>query len=108
MVLVFGEAGIGKSSLVRALPDRLPRQARVLVGQCDDLAARRPLGPFRALVGSVGAELARAVTEGGDRHRVHEALLVLTYRDDELSRGHPLRIKRWAIDQNIRPGWGPM
>ncbi|WP_405623438.1 ATP-binding protein [Streptomyces sp. NBC_01396] len=133
VALVFGEAGIGKSSLVRAMPEHLPRGARVLVGQCDDLATRRPLGPFRDLVGSVGAELARAVTEGGDRHRVYEALhgelavtphpavlvvedvhwadeasldalrflvrrmeqlpalLVLTYRDDELSRGHPLR-----------------
>jgi ATP/maltotriose-dependent transcriptional regulator MalT len=133
VALVFGEAGIGKSSLVRAMPDRLPDRARILVGQCDDLATRRPLGPFRDLVGRVGAGLARAVTAGGDRHRVHEALLeelavtphpavlvvedvhwadeasldalrflvrrmerlpallVLTYRDDELSRGHPLR-----------------
>lgn len=133
VALVFGEAGIGKSSLVTALPDRLPGRARMLVGQCDDLATRRPLGPFRDLVGSVGADLARAVTEGGDRHRVYEALhaelamtphpavlvvedvhwadeasldalrflvrrmdrlpalLVLTYRDDELHRGHPLR-----------------
>ncbi|MDN3025811.1 LuxR family transcriptional regulator [Streptomyces sp. S.PB5] len=133
VALVFGEAGIGKSSLVKAMPDRLPGKARVLVGQCDDLATRRPLGPFRDLVGSVGADLARAVMEGGDRHRVYEALhgelagtphpavlvvedvhwadeasldalrflvrrmeqlpalLVLTYRDDELNRGHPLR-----------------
>lgn len=133
VALVFGEAGIGKSSLVKAMPDRLPNGARVLVGQCDDLATGRPLGPFRDLIGSVGAELARAVMEGGDRHRVYEALhgelagtphpavlvvedvhwadeasldalrflvrrmerlpalLVLTYRDDELSRGHPLR-----------------
>ncbi|MES5824112.1 AAA family ATPase [Streptomyces sp. RG80] len=133
VALVFGEAGIGKSSLVKAMPERLPERARVLVGQCDDLATRRPLGPFRDLVGSVGADLARAVMEGGDRHRVYEALhgelagaphpavlvvedvhwadeasldalrflvrrmerlpalLVLTYRDDELSREHPLR-----------------
>ncbi|MFF4274394.1 helix-turn-helix transcriptional regulator [Streptomyces sp. NPDC001536] len=133
VALVFGEAGIGKSSLVKAMPERLPDRARVLVGQCDDLATGRPLGPFRDLVGSVGAQLARAVMEGGDRHRVYEALhgelsgaphpvvlvvedvhwadeasldalrflvrrmeqlpalLVLTYRDDELSRGHPLR-----------------
>ncbi|MET7453096.1 AAA family ATPase [Streptomyces sp. NPDC005574] len=133
VALVFGEAGIGKSSLVKAMPERLPGQARMLVGECDDLATRRPLGPFRDLVGSVGTELARAVTEGGDRNRVyaalHEelartphpavlvvedahwadeasldalrflvrrierlpALLVLTYRDDEVSSGHPLR-----------------
>ncbi|WP_328504183.1 AAA family ATPase [Streptomyces sp. NBC_00457] len=133
VALVFGEAGIGKSSLVKAMPDRLPGGARVLVGQCDDLATRRPLGPFRDLIGSIGAELAQAVMEGVDRHRVYEALqgelagvphpavlvvedvhwadeasldalrflvrrmerlpalLVLTYRDDELSREHPLR-----------------
>lgn len=133
VALVFGEAGIGKSSLVNALPGALSAQARVLVGQCDDLATRRPLGPFRDLVGSVRAELAQAVTEGGDRHRVYDALraelgdpphptvlvvedvhwadeasldalrflvrrvdrmpavLVLTFRDDELSREHPLR-----------------
>ncbi|MFF4054531.1 ATP-binding protein [Streptomyces sp. NPDC001668] len=129
VVLVFGEAGIGKSSLVRALPEHLPAGTRILVGECDDLATRRPLGPFRDLIGSVGGALAGAVTEGGDRHRVHEALLeelrgavlvvedvhwadeasldalrflvrraerlpallVLTYRDDELSREHPLR-----------------
>ncbi|MFG2500931.1 helix-turn-helix transcriptional regulator [Streptomyces sp. NPDC048441] len=133
VALVFGEAGIGKSSLVNALPGALSAQARVLVGQCDDLATRRPLGPFRDLVGSVRAELERAVTEGGDRHRVYDALraelaeppqpvvlvvedvhwadeasldalrflvrrvdrlpavLVLTYRDDELGREHPLR-----------------
>ncbi|MFJ4934963.1 ATP-binding protein [Streptomyces pseudovenezuelae] len=129
VVLVSGEAGIGKSSLVRALPGHLPAGTRILVGECDDLATRRPLGPFRDLIGSVGGELAGAVREGGDRHRVHEALLeelrgavlvvedvhwadeasldalrflvrrterlptllVLTYRDDELSREHPLR-----------------
>ncbi|MFD7819290.1 ATP-binding protein [Streptomyces sp. NPDC059785] len=132
VALVFGEAGIGKSSLVRALPRVLPPEARVLLGECDDLATRRPLGPFRDLVDGVGAQLVRALTEGGDRHRVHDALrtelsrpprpavlvvedvhwadeasldalrflvrrmerlpavLVLTYRDDELDREHPL------------------
>ncbi|MFF1680575.1 AAA family ATPase [Streptomyces sp. NPDC058256] len=133
VALVFGEAGIGKSSLVKALPEVLPPEVRVLLGECDDLTTRRPLGPFRDLVGSVGPELARALTEGGDRHLVYDALraelrraphpavlvvedvhwadeasldalrflvrrverlpavLVLTYRDDELGREHPLR-----------------
>jgi predicted ATPase len=38
VVLVHGEAGIGKSSLVRAIPDLLPSRGRLLVGYCDDLA----------------------------------------------------------------------
>jgi ATP/maltotriose-dependent transcriptional regulator MalT len=132
VVLVKGEAGIGKSSLVEALRSHLPAEGRMLVGYCDDLATPRTLGPFRDLVDSVGAELSRAVTDGSDRDRVLAALraeltwpehptvlviedvhwaddatldalrylirrvaglpavLVLTYRDDELHREHPL------------------
>ncbi|HEX6932942.1 MAG TPA: AAA family ATPase [Streptosporangiaceae bacterium] len=132
VVLIMGEAGIGKSSLVEALRSHLPAEGRMLVGYCDDLATPRTLGPFRDLVGSVGTELSRAVTDGSERDRVLTALrteltwpdhptvlviedvhwaddatldalrylirriadmpavLVLTYRDDELNRGHPL------------------
>ena len=130
-MLVCGEAGIGKSSLVEAARAQLPAEGRMLVGYCDDLATAQTLGPFRDLVGSVGAELSRAIT-GGDRDQVLAALraelswaahptvlviedvhwaddatldalrylirrvaglpavLVLTYRDDELNREHPL------------------
>jgi predicted ATPase len=59
LVLISGEAGIGKSSLVRALRGLLPANGRLLVGHCDDLGTPRTLGPFRDLVSQVGAELAR-------------------------------------------------
>ena len=133
LVLVLGEAGIGKSSLVRAVRGLLPANGRLLVGHCDDLGTPRTLGPFRDLVGQVGAELTRALAEGGERdamlaalraeldwaghptvlvvedvhwadeatldvlgylaRRIAElpAVLVLTYRDDELTREHPLQ-----------------
>jgi AAA ATPase domain len=74
VVLVFGEAGIGKSSLVAAVHAQLPAEGRIFVGYCDDLATPRTLGPFRDLVGSVGAELSRAVTDGGDRDLLLGAL----------------------------------
>jgi hypothetical protein len=132
VVLVFGEAGIGKSSLVEVVRARLPAEGRMFAGYCDDLATPRTLGPFRDLVGSVGAELSRAITDGHDRDRLLSALraeldwpehpavlviedvhwaddatldalrylirrigslpavLVLTYRDDELSHEHAL------------------
>jgi len=132
VVLVRGEAGIGKSSLVESVRAHLPAEGRMLVGYCDDLATPRTLGPFRDLVGSVGTELSRAVADGSDRDRVLAALraeltwpehptvlviedvhwaddatldalryltrriadvpavLVLTYRDDELDREHAL------------------
>ena len=74
VVLVFGEAGIGKSSLVEAVRAQLPAEGRMFVGYCDDLATPRTLGPFRDLVGSVGSELSRAVLDGGDRDRILAAL----------------------------------
>jgi DNA-binding NarL/FixJ family response regulator/tetratricopeptide (TPR) repeat protein/energy-coupling factor transporter ATP-binding protein EcfA2 len=133
VVLVCGEAGIGKSSLVEAARSVLPAEGRLLVGYCDDLATRRALGPFRDLAGSVGTQLTRALEDSGDRNRLLDALraeltwtghptvlavedvqwaddatvdvlrylvrriaglpavLVLTYRDDEIDRDHPLQ-----------------
>jgi predicted ATPase len=44
LVLILGEAGIGKSSLVRALRELLPVPGRVLVGHCDDLGTPRSEG----------------------------------------------------------------
>ena len=70
VVLVMGEVGIGKSSLVEAVRAHLPAEGRMFVGYCDDLATPRTLGPFRNLVVSIGAEFSRAVTDGGDRDRV--------------------------------------
>lgn len=81
VVLVFGEAGIGKSRLVEAMRARIPASGRMLVGRCDDLATPRTLGPFRDIVDSVSADLA-AQLEHGDRDRLLTALLAeLQHRD---------------------------
>jgi predicted ATPase len=50
IVLVSGEAGIGKTSLVRAFTAEVSGAARVLAGACEDLLAPRTLGPFRDMV----------------------------------------------------------
>ena len=51
VVLLFGEAGIGKTSRGAAPPaGRSRRRARVLAGACDDLLAPRTLGPLHDVV----------------------------------------------------------
>src|SRR5215831_18589460 len=74
IVLIEGEAGIGKSSLVDAIRSVLPAEGRLLLGWCDDLATPRVLGPLRDLREHVGTPLTAAL-DAGDRGRVAEALL---------------------------------
>jgi DNA-binding CsgD family transcriptional regulator len=64
VVLVRGEAGIGKTSLLRALRDRagLP----FYVGRCEPLSVPEPLGPLHELVAVAGAPGALE-SVGGDR-----------------------------------------
>ena len=132
LVLVGGEAGIGKTTLVRAFCEE-QRPVRLLWGACDALYTPRPLGPFADMAQEAGGELGAVVEEGAtpavlvaalagelgrrspsvvvleDLHWADEAtldvvrllarriesvpaLVLATYRDDELDRAHPLRI----------------
>src|SRR3954468_22219430 len=130
MVVLGGEAGVGKTAIVRAFGER-QRSAVVLAGACEALFTPRPLGPLVDIAAEVGGELAevtergasasdvlaalgRAIREASvvvleDLHWADEAtldvvhllgrrvarmpaLVIATYRDDELERDHPLRI----------------
>ena len=52
--LVLGEAGIGKTALLREFSDGVAGSARVLWAACDHLFTPRPLGPFLDLAEAVG------------------------------------------------------
>ena len=54
LVLVAGEAGIGKTALVRALRGRAGGEATFLVGACEALSVPVPLGPLRELAEAAG------------------------------------------------------
>src|SRR3954451_1234065 len=131
LVLVAGEAGIGKSALVRSFCDG--RSERVLWGGCDPLRTPRPLGPLLDVAHTAGGELAARAGDGvapaelvaalerelrrrrpsivvledlhwadeatldvvrlvGRRLAALPALFLVTCRDDELDRAHPVRI----------------
>jgi len=64
VVLISGEAGAGKSAVVRGLLARLGPEVTAVVGGCDDLLAPRSLGPFRDMAED-HPELAAAVSSGG-------------------------------------------
>ena len=72
VVLARGEAGIGKTSLLRALRDRagLP----FYVGRCEPLSVPEPLGPLHELAAAAGAPDALE-TVGGDRRSLARVLV---------------------------------
>jgi DNA-binding CsgD family transcriptional regulator len=77
-VLVRGEAGIGKTSAVRAFIESLDGDAHVLWGGCDDLLTARPFGPVWDMVHdepSLGEAL-----RGPDRYEVFSVMLDLMAR----------------------------
>ena len=78
VVLVRGEVGIGKSSLVGEFVDDHADEAHVLFGSCDDLSTPQPLGP----VWDISREEYSLVKplQAGDRRAVMEALLDLLSR----------------------------
>ncbi|MGZ4445019.1 MAG: AAA family ATPase, partial [Nocardioidaceae bacterium] len=74
LVLVAGEAGVGKSALVEQLERELP-DARWLWGACDGLSTPRPLGPLLDLAAEAGGELAELCRAGAAREELFASLL---------------------------------
>ena len=100
VVLVHGEPGIGKTSLVRAFLGRLPRDTRTFTGGCDDLTTPRALGPLRDSVRWRGGPLAAALENGASRDDVFDAVI------EELSHPRDVTILvvedvHWADDATL-------
>src|SRR5688572_19080914 len=133
VTLLTGEAGIGKTSLLRNFADTRRGSARVLWGACDALFTPRPLAPLHDIARQTAGPLRSALNEAASREaiflaaleelersgpptlvifedvhwadeatldllkflgrRIHRApaMLIATFRDDEVSARHPLR-----------------
>ena len=70
VALVGGEAGVGKTSLVRSFVQTCPDSVRVLWGACDSLSTPRALAPFQDM-----APFASLLGERHERHALLTALL---------------------------------
>jgi predicted ATPase len=149
VVLLAGEAGIGKSALVKRFTERQSADARFLLGACDPLLTPRALGPLHDIARQRGGRLAELLASGEPREAVFAAfldqlaqppqrqvvvvedahwadeatldmlvflgrrlertpaMLIVTYRDDELGTDHPLRGVLGALPQGtvhrVRP-----
>jgi DNA-binding CsgD family transcriptional regulator/tetratricopeptide (TPR) repeat protein len=83
VVAVYGEAGIGKTALVRRFCDESPTAKRVLWGRCDELFTPRPLAPVLEIAQSLGGELVELVRGAATPYDVAVEL------SEELASGGP-------------------
>ncbi len=97
LVLVRGEAGIGKSTLVKAFTSG--REGRVLWGACDPVTPPRPLGPILDMADQGPPGLRQAI-DAGDRHQVSSAFLGLL-RAEGGPRIAVIEDVQWADDATL-------
>ncbi len=74
LVMIAGEAGVGKTSLIRAFRATQPAGVVILSGACDAMSAPSPLGPLLDFAAEVDGKLASLV-ESGRRDQVFASLL---------------------------------
>ena len=74
-VLVSGEAGIGKTSLVEQFAEAHKTQTRVLWGACDALFTPRALGPLYDIAYQTQGELLARLEEEAPRASIFSAAL---------------------------------
>jgi DNA-binding CsgD family transcriptional regulator/tetratricopeptide (TPR) repeat protein len=75
LVLVAGEAGVGKTVLLRRFCDEHRSSARILWGACDALYTPSPLGPLIEVAESSGGEVEALVHGAAKPYEVATALI---------------------------------
>jgi DNA-binding CsgD family transcriptional regulator len=75
LVLVEGEAGVGKTALLRRFVGLQGGELRTLWGSCDPLFTPRPLGPFLDVADAIGGDLLATVQSDPKPYDVASSLM---------------------------------
>src|SRR5687768_14768534 len=75
IVILEGEAGIGKTSLLREFAFGVQNGSRVLWGWCEALFTPRPLGPLQDMAPSLHASVENMLAEGAPPQQLFPTLL---------------------------------
>jgi len=79
-IFVSGEAGIGKTSLLKALRNELKNRCNIYQGTCDALFTPRPLAPLYDILLQMGHDLPESSHEIADRTLFFTRLFQALYR----------------------------
>src|SRR5512132_4501875 len=100
LVLVGGEAGVGKTALVEEFTLRHRQAARVLWGACDPLTTPRPLGPLADVAPALGGRLDRLLHEEAPRE-VRFPTLLQRLRDSRVVTVLVVEDVHWADEATL-------
>jgi DNA-binding NarL/FixJ family response regulator len=75
IALVGGEAGVGKTTLLEAMRNQLPKRCKVLWGGCDALFTPRPLGPLHDMAAGLSEKIREQLSRGVQSSQLYTAIL---------------------------------
>ena len=75
VALISGEAGIGKTSLLREFAAAQNKTARVLWGGCEALFTPHPLAPLQDISRQIGGDFPKVICAAAGRHEIFNATL---------------------------------
>ena len=100
LILISGEAGIGKTALVEAFCTDSAGDVAVLWGSCDAVVPARPFAPLVDIANKVNGPLREAL-DAVDRNRVFDAFLALLRQPRDSPRAVVFDDLQWADEATL-------